>query len=61
MEINSTNKVTDKLLECPVPHGQRKGWLKAIKRLGWMGFVFFLIKGLLWIIIPFLVAKGLLK
>jgi hypothetical protein len=32
-----------------------------LKRLGWMGFVFFLIKGLLWLIIPYLVAKGWLN
>jgi hypothetical protein len=30
-----------------------KGW---IKRLGFWGFMFFLIKGLLWLIIPALVA-----
>ncbi len=31
------------------------GWLK---RVGWLGFLFFLIKGLLWLIIPYLIAKG---
>ena len=30
-----------------------KSW---IKRLGFWGFVFFLIKGLLWLIIPALIA-----
>lgn len=30
------------------------------KRLGWAGFFFFLIKGLLWLIIPYLIAKGFL-
>ena len=30
-----------------------KSW---IKRLGFWGFVFFLVKGLLWLIIPALVA-----
>ncbi len=29
-----------------------------IKRMGWAGFFFFLIKGLLWLLIPFLIAKG---
>ncbi|MGA0556172.1 hypothetical protein ACO2Q8_05965 [Larkinella sp. VNQ87] len=32
-----------------------KLWLK---RVGWLGFLFFLIKGLLWLIIPYLIAKG---
>lgn len=31
------------------------------KRLGWAGFLFFLIKGLLWLIIPFLITKGVLS
>lgn len=35
-----------------------KTWFK---RLGWAGFFFFLIKGLLWLIIPYLIAKGFLK
>jgi len=34
-----------------------KAWLKKI---GVFGFLFFLIKGLLWLIIPYLIAKGLL-
>ncbi len=29
-------------------HGTRLWW----KRLGWMGFLFFLIKGLLWLVTP---------
>ncbi|MFA6262205.1 MAG: hypothetical protein WC760_12105 [Bacteroidia bacterium] len=32
-----------------------------IKRLGVAGFLFFLIKGLLWLIIPYLIAKGFFK
>ncbi|CCH55016.1 hypothetical protein BN8_04245 [Fibrisoma limi BUZ 3] len=32
-----------------------------IKRVGWLGFLFFLIKGLLWLIIPYLIAKGVLS
>jgi hypothetical protein len=42
---------TNKPLECPVPHKQRKGMMVWIKRLGWAGFFFFLIKGLVWIAI----------
>jgi hypothetical protein len=30
-----------------------------LKKLGWLGFAFFLIKGLLWILIPYLLAKGI--
>lgn len=29
-----------------------------LKRMGWAGFLFFLIKGLLWLLIPYLIAKG---
>ncbi|GAB3948762.1 hypothetical protein GCM10028805_23920 [Spirosoma harenae] len=32
-----------------------------IKRFGWLGFLFFLIKGLLWILIPYLIARGILS
>jgi hypothetical protein len=32
-----------------------KHWLK---RVGWVGFLFFLIKGLLWLLIPYLIARG---
>ena len=34
-----------------------KRWLK---RVGWLGFLFFLVKGLLWLLIPYLIAKGIL-
>lgn len=34
-----------------------KNWLH---KLGLVGFLFFFIKGLLWLIIPYLIAKGLL-
>lgn len=30
-----------------------------IKRLGFVGFIFFLIKGLLWLVVPYLIAMGL--
>ncbi|WP_460912133.1 hypothetical protein [Spirosoma areae] len=32
-----------------------------LKRAGWGGFFFFLIKGLLWLLIPYLIAKGILS
>ncbi|MEZ0483764.1 hypothetical protein [Fibrella aquatica] len=35
--------------------GKFSRWLK---RMGWAGFLFFLIKGLLWLLIPYLIAKG---
>jgi len=35
-----------------------KQWLK---RVGWLGFLFFLVKGLLWLLIPYLIAKGILS
>lgn len=35
-----------------------KVWLR---RVGWLGFLFFLIKGLLWLLIPYLIAKGVLS
>lgn len=35
-----------------------KIWLKKV---GWAGFFFFLIKGLLWLIIPYLIAKGIIS
>ncbi len=34
-------------------HDKTKSW---IKRLGFWGFIFFLVKGLLWLIIPALIA-----
>lgn len=30
-----------------------------MKKLGWLGFLFFLVKGLLWLLIPWLLARGL--
>jgi hypothetical protein len=49
----------DKPLECPVPHKERGKIMSWIKKIGVAGFLFFLIKGLLWLIIPYLIAKGL--
>ncbi|MBC7891384.1 MAG: hypothetical protein H7Y12_04150 [Sphingobacteriaceae bacterium] len=39
----------------PRPPSKLKTWLT---RVGWLGFLFFLIKGLLWLLIPYLIAKG---
>jgi len=40
------------------PH--RAGGIRAwMSRLGLIGFGFFLVKGLLWLLIPWLIAKGL--
>jgi len=35
---------------------EQKGALKWVKRLGVAGFMFFLIKGLLWLLVPGLIA-----
>lgn len=36
--------------------GERSGLSKWIKRFGFVGFMFFLIKGLLWLIVPAAIA-----
>ncbi|MBP6302536.1 MAG: hypothetical protein KBB37_06995 [Bacteroidia bacterium] len=46
-------------LSCPVSKQGRRTFKTWVKRLGWAGFFFFLVKGLLWLIIPYLIAKGL--
>ena len=49
-------------LSCPVSKQGRKSFKTWVKRLGVAGFLFFLVKGIVvWIVIPYLVAKGLLK
>jgi len=57
--VEIINKTETKPIECPVPHGKRWKWLGYIKKLGFWGFMFFLIKGLLWLLIPYLAAKGI--
>ncbi|MFZ4797809.1 MAG: hypothetical protein ACOYMA_09965 [Bacteroidia bacterium] len=53
-------KIATKPLECPVPHGKRWKWLGYVKKLGFWGFMFFLVKGvLLYIVLPYLAAKGI--
>jgi hypothetical protein len=39
-----------------VPSGQQSGRQTLIKRIGIIGFLFFLVKGLLWIIVPALLV-----
>lgn len=57
--MESLEKTQDKPLECPVSHKGRSKFKLWVKRMGVAGFLFFLIKGIvLWIIIPYLVAKG---
>lgn len=58
-KMNRVEQTKTKPLTCPVPHKQRGPWMRFIKRVGIAGFLFFLIKGLLWLIIPYLIAKGL--
>ncbi len=52
--------IQDKPLECPVSVKGRNRFKLWLKRVGVVGFLFFLIKGLLWLIIPYLIAKGLI-
>jgi hypothetical protein len=60
MQHPITETVKEKPLQCPVPHKERGKMVTWIKKIGVAGFFFFLIKGLLWLIIPYLLAKGLL-
>ncbi len=36
-----------------------KNWKARLRGLGWAGFFFFLIKGIGWLIIPYLIGKGI--
>jgi hypothetical protein len=57
MEISKN--IQDKSLECPVSIKGRNTFKFWFRRMGIMGFVFFLIKGLLWLIVPYLLAQGI--
>lgn len=59
LRMKHLDQITDKPLECPVPHGKRKGMMTWIKRLGVAGFVFFLVKGLIWIAVFVFGAEAL--
>jgi hypothetical protein len=50
MQENQTTSTSS-----PQPESNAK---KRLKQMGVAGFLFFTIKGLLWLIIPFLIAKG---
>jgi hypothetical protein len=42
--------------------GRKDRIVQWLKRMGWAGFFFFLIKGVsLYIVLPYLIAKGLIK
>jgi len=43
-------------ISCSAPYNHRMPVAKWIKRLGFWGFLFFLVKGLLWLLVPALVA-----
>ncbi len=49
--MKSFEQIQDKLLECPVSHKERNKFTLWMKRLGFFGFVFFLLKGLIWLAI----------
>jgi hypothetical protein len=59
--MKTLDQTKDKELECPVPKKERNKMVLWFKRIGILGFLFFLIKGLLWLIIPYLIAKGIFK
>jgi len=40
----------------PASPGSRRGWPARLRRLGLAGFLFFLIKGLLWLLAPALLV-----
>ena len=42
------------------PLTRKEKIIMYFKKLGWFGFFFFLGKGLMWLIIPYLAAKGLI-
>ncbi len=37
----------------------RRALVRWIKKIGFWGFLFFLFKGLLWLILPWLLARGI--
>ena len=43
-------------LESAAVEQQKSSWKDRIKKIGFIGFLFFTIKGLLWLIIPYLIA-----
>ncbi len=43
------------------PSTQGNKLVHWLKKLGFWGFIFFLLKGLLWLLLPWLAAQGLLQ
>jgi hypothetical protein len=39
----------------------KKPWMTALKRVGWLGFAFFLIKGLIWLAVFFFAGSELMQ
>jgi hypothetical protein len=54
--IKIGNNITDSGSESGISKSGIRHWLK---RIGFIGFLFFLIKGILWIILPYLIAKNI--
>jgi hypothetical protein len=57
--MNTIEQEKDKTLECPVSHKGRSRFKLWMKRVGVAGFVFFLVKGLVWIAIFFFGAEAI--
>ncbi len=49
--MNTLDKPKEQSVECPVPHKERSKFKVWMKRIGIVGFLFFLLKGLIWIAI----------
>jgi len=47
--MKSFEQIQEKPLECPVSHKRRSKFMLWMKRLGFIGFMFFLLKGLIWL------------
>lgn len=43
------------------PPARGSKFVRWIKKLGFWGFMFFLLKGLLWLLLPWLAARGLFQ
>ena len=49
--MKSVDQIQDKPLECPVTHKGRTKFKIWLNRFGIIGFLFFLIKGIIWLAI----------
>ena len=49
--MKSAEQIQDRPLECPVSHKGRSKFRLWMKRVGVIGFIFFLVKGLIWLAI----------